>query len=151
MRRVLFPLTVVAAVLTLAGLPSSAVAAEHPLKLWGAGQLDVGPTGAGTFEASGVSTLLGRWTNEGSIQFLPSPTAGTLIGIGEVTFAAANGDTVHMTIDGELDLATGVALATFTTDGGTGRFAGVEGEADCVIVQNPDGSFSFTLSGLIDY
>jgi hypothetical protein len=150
MRRVLFPLAVLAAVLAVAASPGSAIAAEHPLKLRGTGQLDVGPTGAGSFEASGVSTLLGSWTNEGSIQFVPGPTAGVLVGIGEVTFTAANGDTLHMTIEGVLDLSTGVALATFTADGGTGRFTGAEGEADSVILQNPDGSFAFTLKGVID-
>ena len=151
MRRVLFPLGVVAAVLALTGSPARVAAEERPFYLQGAGQLSVGPTGAGTFQAAGQATHLGQWTNEGTIQFAPGDTENTLIAVGEVTFAAANGDTVHMTIEGVLDLGTGIGLATFTIDGGTGRFAGAEGETDAVILQNPDGSFTFSLDGVIDY
>ena len=151
MCRAMFPLGVVAAVLALAGSPARVAAGERPFYLQGAGQLSVDPdTVDGTFTASGRATHLGRWTNEGTIQFTPAG-GNTLAAVGEVTFTAANGDTVHMTIDGVLDLGTGMATATFTVDGGTGRFAGAEGEADSIILQNPDGSFSFSLDGVIDY
>ena len=96
-----------------------------------------------------MATQLGQWTNGGTIQFLPGPTAGTLVGLGEVTFTAASGDTLHATIDGVLSLATGwrdVHVRRRDRPVRRGR-----GEAGSVILQNPDGSFAFTLNGVVDY
>jgi len=150
MRYASYMSAVVVAILSLAGSPASVSASERPFLLQGSGQLNVDATGAGTFTASGQATYLGHWTNEGTIQFAPGANPGTLSAEGEVVFTAANGDELYATIEGVLDLTTGVAGATFTIVGGTGRFASAGGKADSVILQSPDGSFTFSMEGTIE-
>jgi hypothetical protein len=139
-----------AVALLVASAPARAE--ERPFHLRGAGQLALGEDGSGTFTASGVATHLGRWTNAGTIQFDPGEEPRTLKAAGELTYTAANGDTLHVIFTGVLDLDTGIGLATFIFEGGSGRFADAVGETEVVVLQNlDDGSFTYTQVGTIDF
>jgi hypothetical protein len=141
----------ITALVILVGAVTTANAKERPFFLSGTGQLVMGQGGAGTFTASGTASYLGKWTNSGTIEFVPGPEPDTLAASGEVTFTAADGDTLEATFEGVLDLTTGIGLAVFIFDGGTGRFANASGTADAVIQQNPDGSFKFRMQGGLDF
>jgi polyvinyl alcohol dehydrogenase (cytochrome) len=132
--------------------PSERHGAAVPLRLRGAGQLVLDPvTLSATFTASGESTLLGHWTESGTIQFVPtSPT--TLSATITATFTAANGDKLYATGVGTINLVTGVATGVVTFAGGTGRFDGATGTADAVLVQDfASGAFSVTLDGSLTF
>jgi hypothetical protein len=137
----------------LLGTITPAPAEERPFRLRGAGEVLLDETLAGPFTASGQATHLGRWTNQGTIQFTPIPGTPLLTATGEVTFTAANGDTLTADIEGILDVSAVpfVGNATFYWTGGTGRFENASGRADFVALNDPDGSFTFTCEGSIDY
>lgn len=147
--------------LTLVGLlvvtlslvaPVDLTAKERPFKLRGDGMLLFNPqeTPSGPFAASGQATHLGRWHNLGHISFEPMSET-ELAASGEVTFEAANGDLLDMDFEGVLDVTTGQASGIFIITGGTGRFDAASGVLNLELDQAPDGAFSFTLNGTIDY
>jgi hypothetical protein len=121
---------------------------EQPFYLSGAGQVLGNPfasTGA-PFIASGHATQLGAWTNSGTLFLTPDGAAH-----GDVTFVAANGDQLHMTFIGQA-APDGHATATFTIDGGTGRFRNARGVEHMEIDQDfQTGAFTFTLTGTISF
>jgi len=76
-------------------------------------------------EGTGNASHLGRFTMvDDGIGFL-----STGVGIGRITYTAANGDMFTGTASGHAVIAGGVAVITDTTTitGGTGRFAGATG------------------------
>src|SRR5262245_53536125 len=75
-------------------------------------------------EGTGQATQLGRFTISGTVTI--DVTTGLAVGI--LTFAAANGDLLYLTLAGEPpgpDPTIGVG--DFTIVGGTGRFVGATG------------------------
>jgi len=150
-------LLLIAAIATLAAAAPSAPAlspftssaaapsAVHHIKMVGAGEVLGDPTapGGAAFVASGVSTMLGKWTNVGVLSIDPLTGAAT----GSVTFTAANGDQLAAVFSGTFDPATGTATAVFSWIGGTGRFVTASGSADFVVVQDPNGLFAFEARG----
>src|SRR5262245_926390 len=81
--------------LLLGSLPVAAV--ERPLALHGEGHLTMVSPTDGTLAASGTATHLGQWTQTGTISFTSTEDPNVLLATGEVTFTAANGDTLHST------------------------------------------------------
>ena len=128
---------------------SMAMAEERPLKIVGSGKSD---HRTGDFVASGCATHLGQWTNFGNIKV--SGEAPLLDVSGRVTFLAANGDELYaLIVDGTLDVSglPFLGSATLVIVGGAGRFADATGSGHMAVVENPDGSFTFTVDGTIDY
>jgi hypothetical protein len=144
--------------LLLGSLPAAAV--EHPLALHGAGKLTMVSPTEGALVAAGTATPLGYWTQVGKINITldgPPEIGDELPATGEVTFTAANGDTLHATFDSVLTITTtnpltGIATGVFVFDRGTGRFEGVSGNGNFVVMQNLDtGYYELTGVGTIDY
>ena len=134
-------------------LQSVAAPADHqvPFHLSGDGQLDLA---TGNFTASGEATQLGHWTNSGHLDLVPVVVNEKPLfhATGQVTFIAANGDTLSMSIDGLADPTTGHATARFTVTGGTGRFQNAIGTEHMELDQNfATGAFTFTLDGTISW
>lgn len=135
---------VAAGVLTVAARAS---AEERPHKLRGTAHF-VSPT---EFVGSGEATHLGRYAEAGSAQFTPTAVPGVLRVDARVVLTAADGDQLHETITGELDLRTGAITATVTYVGGTGRFADAGGSATLSGQMLPDGTIAVAVDGSIDY
>lgn len=119
----------------------------NPIRIRGVGQVLGDPTqpGGAPFFAAGQSNMLGQWSNRGILAIDPGTGAAT----GNVTFVAANKDLLHASFTGVFDPRTGIATATFTWLGGTGRFATARGSAGFTVAQDPSGSFTFTAIGSI--
>jgi hypothetical protein len=138
-----------AAILVASAIPSAAV--ERPFKLQGTTAVignPFSPDGA-AMEGNGTATHLGNWTEVGVIFFDGSdgpPFPATAI----AHFTAANGDQLDVLMTGTID-ASLVATATFHMVGGTRRFAGASGHGDFAATPNPDGTLSYTATGMIDY
>ena len=99
----------------------------------------------------GKATHLGRYT----ITFHVDVNLGTFIGVGTVTFIAANGDTLSASLIGQAaptpDPNISMLEEVATITGGTGRFAGATGNFTIERVLNlstgiSSGSFSGTIS-----
>jgi hypothetical protein len=143
--------------------PALVASADHqvPFRLSGAGKgtfvhPPAGAVAAFTFEASGKATHLGNWTNSGFVAFTATGNPLVLSASGTVTFVAANGDELHATISGTFNVLTQVGTATFTWQGGTGRFEGATGSADFVVQNHPGEdplqfTFDFTTEGTISH
>ena len=124
---------VLALFLLLGSLPAAAV--ERSLTLHGEGHLTMVTPTEGMLAASGTATHLGHWTQIGKISITsdgPPEIGDALPTAGEVTFTAADGDTLHSTFDAVLTITTttpltGIAQGVFVFDGGTGRFEGMSG------------------------
>lgn len=129
------------------GLSVAAAESPHPIRIRGAGQVLGDPTlpGGAPFVAAGQSNMLGKWSNRGILAI----DLGTGAATGNVTFVAANGDQLHASFIGVFDPRTGIATATFTWLGGTGRFATARGTAGFTVAQDPGGTFTFHASGTI--
>src|SRR5262245_37252180 len=94
---------------------------DVPFRLRGDGQVmsnPFDPAGA-PFQASGQASLLGAWTNTGTL-IVDSATGSAH---GNAVFTAANSDLLAMNFTGQID-ANGHATATFIVDAATstGRF-----------------------------
>jgi hypothetical protein len=128
-------------------LPARASAGERPHFLRGTAQF----VSLTDFVGSGHATHLGKYTEAGSAAF--SPTADpTVLRIDAWTvLTAADGDELHETITGRLDLLTGAITATITYEGGTGRFEDASGSATLLGQILPDGTISVAVEGTIDY
>jgi hypothetical protein len=137
---------VLVAVSTLA-FPGRASAAERPYSASGTAQF-VSPN---DFVGSGYATHLGRYTEAGHASFSPTSNPEVLQVDASSVYTAGNGDELHATITGELNVVTGVISATVTYDGGTGRFAGASGSAALAAQMLPGGAIVASVSGSIDY
>ena len=150
------------AVLLLGALPVLAV--ERPFALNGNGVATFIIDGAGTIIGADVTsssnaTHLGLCTTVGRVNFTPANDPehpGRLLSSGSGTITAANGDLIQIEFSGVLDPDPGSPTAidrpVFRFVGGTGRFAGVSGKADAVVVLNVGtGAFEITMVGNIDY
>src|SRR5262245_61437450 len=68
------------------------------------------------------------------------------------TVIAANGDTLNITLSGDLDPAAGMDTGPIQFVGGTGRFAGASGSGQFVVELNPaTGAFKTTVVGKINF
>jgi hypothetical protein len=70
----------------------AAPARKLPLRLQGKGSVLLSTDAPSRFVMSGIATQLGRYNTIGELEFVPGPTAGSLIGSGVVVFIARNGD-----------------------------------------------------------
>lgn len=71
---------------------AAAPAGKPPLRLEGKGSILFSVNAPARFVMSGVATQLGRYNTIGELEFVPGPTAGSLVGSGVVVFVADNGD-----------------------------------------------------------
>lgn len=139
--------------LLLGTIPASAV--ERPFALRGTGVATLITDESGNLigaipTGSGTATHLGQWTVAGTVKY--TPDNGVLRSSGDATITAANGDKLHVKIDGILDPIAAVDQGTFYFVGGTGRFEGVSGSSNFVVTINPlTGGFELTVVGKIDY
>jgi len=129
-------------------------AASRPLKL--KGRSEISPPGpGGSFTTTGTGTHLGKFTGAGTVTFSPGEDeeAGFIVGEGQQTFTAANGDTLDTTFRGLLDPGTGKATVFFEIEGGTGRFEDADGDFVAHATQDPNNplAFTFTTTGTITY
>lgn len=125
---------------------AEAAAKARPFKAKGDAQVSANPLDGALFTASGTATHLGKFFGEGQTVFTPNDD-GTYAVTGSITFVAANGDELKSTFEGTLDPTTGLGTATFTYDGGTGRFSDAAGQADFIVVQDAPGEFNFSFTG----
>jgi hypothetical protein len=101
------------------------------------------PSGfSGTLTGSGTATHLGAVAINAPHCAMPTRGGSVAISRGEITFTAANGDTLTADFMGTIspfpdDLETNTFVGNFVITGGTGRFANAEG----------NGLLSGTLSG----
>ena len=154
-RHALFVGLVAALAVSLAGIVSSAVAAETPFK----GTVNAVEAGTTVFpirsitrEGDGTATYLGKYTEHitGQINLETRHLTGA------ATFTAANGDTLTATVDGQATpTATPGVLSVvevYTITGGTGRFADATGTFTLhSTVTQATGVSSGTFSGAIDH
>jgi len=107
---------------------------------------DKNPVGVQVYEATGESTLLGRFTDRGISFFtLDGSVTGTFV------LTAADGSTVSGSYSGTL--ALGSATPTFevetVVESGTGRLAGISGGDTTVgVLDGLTGAFHFDASGV---
>jgi hypothetical protein len=157
--------TVIALVafLLLGSLPVSAV--ERPFALNGKGAATFIFDGAGTLIGADVTstsnaTHLGLCTTVGRVNYTPANDPehpGRFLSSGSGTITAANGDVIQIEFSGVLDppplgSITATDTPTFRFVGGTGRFAGVSGTAEALVVVNlGTGALEITMVGKIDY
>jgi hypothetical protein len=151
-------------VLTVAGLICSAdpVVAEPkqtggsgraefvPIKLVGVGSLN----GDGTFQVQGDGTHLGKWINQGTVQFLTPDEDGILLAqVLESVFVGSNRDQLKAAlweeVGGYLNTNTGAGMAMYQFQGGTGRFQNAHGSALLMVQFLPTGFFIAVLEGTI--
>ena len=81
------------------------------------------------FTGSGHATRLGRYSEVGNVAFTPTATPFVFAVAGWTHYVAADGDELHATVAGTVDMSTGAIVATATYGGGTGRFANASGGA----------------------
>jgi hypothetical protein len=143
-RRPLVVLLVTAGILTLS---ARAAAEERPYSLRGTAHF-VSPT---DFVGAGTATHLGRYAEAGSASFSPTADPTVLRIDASTTLTAADGDQLHETITGHLNVVTGAITATVTYVGGTGRFDGAGGSATLSGQMLPDGTIAVSVEGTIDY
>jgi polyvinyl alcohol dehydrogenase (cytochrome) len=123
-------------------------AASRPFAGHGSGSFT---DAVGGFFATGIATHLGAFTHFGTLVLTPTDDPAVFKLSGRTTYVAANGDQLYAILDGTLNVVTGVGSGTDTWDGGTGRFADARGTADLTAQLFPDGSFTFSLAGIIIY
>jgi hypothetical protein len=147
-------LALVATTALLASVAVSATAAETPFK----GTVNavetgtiVGQTRFVVRDGGGTATHLGKYTEHITMQ-INLPTRHSM---GAATFAAANGDTLTATVEGQATPASPGVLSiveVYSITGGTGRFAGATGTFTLEsTVNQATGVSSGTFSGAIDH
>lgn len=140
--------------LTVAALCTAAVVAkERPHSFRGSGVLNLANL---QFTSSGIATHLGAFKEEGAItSMVPDAEGqpGDFLISGWAILTAADGDELHETFDGRLNLATGVARAIVTYGPcDTGRFANASGTATLSLqLDLATGSFRYRGNGVLDY
>jgi hypothetical protein len=103
------------------------------------------------FVGLGQATHLGRYSEVGYVDFVPTTNPSVLAVTGDIVYTAANGDELHAIVDGELDITTGAITATVTYVGGTGRFDDASGSSALVGQIHGSGAISVAVVGNIDY
>jgi hypothetical protein len=134
-------------------------AAERPFAWNGSGSSTFFTDASGNLAAnvtvSGTATYLGLWTATGTVHFTPDPDPnhpGRFLSNAALTLTAANGDTLNITLNGNLDPAAGMDTGPIQFVGGTGRFAGASGSGQFVVELNPaTGAFKTTVVGKINF
>ena len=128
-------------------LPSGASAVERAHFSRGTAQF----TSLTAFDGAGNASHLGRYTEEGNVQFSGTADPYVLQIDGSVTYTSDKGDELDATVTGLLNTQTGAITATLTYDGGTGRFEFATGSATLTGQMQFDGTISVTVKGRIDY
>src|SRR4051812_15027592 len=133
--------------LALTGLVAPATAADRPFKGQASGAIvALDPsTGAGVALYTGQATHLGRFTRTESFAL---DSLGVIPGT--IVFTAANGDQLHVVLDGQFTSPT-TAEGTYEFNGGTGRFRDAAGTADFRAVLGPQGQVEGDFAGSIQY
>ena len=132
-------------------------AAERPFAWNGSGSSTFFTDASGNLAAnvtvSGTATHLGMWTATGTVHFLPDPNhQGRFLSSAALAVIAANGDTLNITLSGDLDPAAGMDTGPIQFVGGTGRFTGASGSGQFVVELNPaTGAFKTTVVGKINF
>lgn len=114
------------------GVPDEALAGKggtnRPIKGFATGAVQIVGGSQTTLDVvityKGKASHLGRFTRSESlhIDFSSKTLSGT------ITFWAANGDELYVSLEGRL-VGPAEAAGTYTVTGGTGRFSGATGEA----------------------
>jgi outer membrane protein assembly factor BamB len=120
----------------------------RPLKGHGSGRF---VDAAGGFVAEGAATHPGAFTHHGTLLLAPTDDP-EIFAISDTTvYLAANGDRLSADLTGTLNVRTGFTRGTDARVGGPGRFADVRGTADVTAQLLPDGTFTFSVTGEIDF
>jgi hypothetical protein len=136
-------------VLAALSLPASALGSAHvPYKGSDAGEFTVpGTCSPGVFQVviagTGQATLVGLYHYDANECY--DPVANTVSG--EFTITAADRDTLFGTYSGTC--AGNTCAETAVIDGGTGRFAGYEGQLEVTVVVTGPDTYSETASGML--
>jgi hypothetical protein len=136
-------------VLAALAVPIQAVAgAQVPYKASDSGGYTIlGTCAPGIFQidinGTGTATLLGKYTYHAVECYDPVANAVT----GEFTITAANGATIFGTYSGPC--AGSSCAETAVVQGGTGRFAGAEGQLDVTVTVTGPETYSETASGTL--
>lgn len=139
-RRSILPLALGLALLPLAPHGAAAAMSETPFR---AGIAEIVSTVScppgtdpaltcGTIEGLGIATHLGLFTERGTsaVNLTTVPSTGSAAVTSQVTFIAANGDTLTVSVPGVGTFTSptgGTLRLTYTVVSGTGRFAGATG------------------------
>ena len=99
-----------------------------------------------TAVAAGNSTHMGLTT--AVVDYVFHNPQGTFAG--SAVFTAANGDTLNLSFAGQ-ELSDGTLEGSLMFEGGTGRFTDASGGGDFSGIDHHDGTFSFTIDGMISY
>lgn len=169
-RHIIAGLGVIAAV-ALGAAPAAAGPAEPPTRPFTGSAVTSDTTGSPdgcslpgamwsfSGAGSGTFTHLGRvWFEIDHCSKMTGPTSG-VFGGGEIVITAANGDQLYMSEEGSFELVMGpmgpvtsLIDLTWEITGGTGRFAGAEGEGTSMPVGDlAAGTTSSTMTGWIRY
>jgi polyvinyl alcohol dehydrogenase (cytochrome) len=127
-------------------------AASIPFKGRGSGAFT---DAVGGFFSTGIAAHLGAFTHYGTLVLMPTADPNddpALFSVsGRTVYVAANGDLLYANLDATLNVLTGAGSGTDTWDGGTGRFANAGGTVELFVQLFADGSFKFTLEGVIKF
>ena len=141
----LVPLAFVA--IAVLGLPGHAAAQAVPHFSRGGAQF-ISPN---DFTGTGHATHLGSYTEAGHVVFAPTANPNVLAVTGRAIYTAANGDELHATVRGELNVVTGAVRAVLTYTGGTGRFVSASGSSVLTGQMLGGGAITVTVVGTIEY
>ncbi len=142
--RAMFAAVVLAAVLSFT---SHASAAVRFYQANGTAQF-VSPT---DFIGSGLSTVLGQYTEAGSVAFTPTDDPAVLRVTGTTSYTASNGDRLDAQVRGTLNIETGAVRAMIFYVGGTGQFDDARGVSRLNGQMYPDHSIVVTVVGVIKF
>lgn len=141
------PIALALAAIGVFALSGPCLAGERPHVSSGTAQF----VNANDFVGAGKATHLGRYTEVGSAQFLPTTNPAVLEVHAWSIYTAANGDKLYAVFTGHLNGLTGAITATVTYVGGTGRFSDASGAAALSAQAFPGGSIAVAIQGTIDY
>ena len=142
--RAMFAAVVLAAVLSFT---SHASAAVRFYQAQGTAQF-VSPT---DFIGAGLSTVLGQYTEVGSVAFTPTDDPAVLRVTGTTAYTALNGDSLDAQVHGTLNLETGKVRAMLFYVGGTGEFEDARGVSRLNGQMYPDNSIVVTVIGVVRF
>jgi hypothetical protein len=147
MHRFVSRLTVACVLVGALALANRAAAEVRAYSAHGTAQF-VSPT---EFVGSGEAAHLGRYSEAGAVSFTPTSDPAVLHVEGSIVYTAANGDALHAHVSGELNVETGVVVATVTYVGGTGRFEGATGSSSLSGQLGAGGAITVSVNGNIGY
>jgi hypothetical protein len=134
----------------------SAAAHSHarPFHLEESGTAVINPDGTINASASGKATHLGAFTLHDTSTIVGvdfTPDGVVLHVVGAADLEAANGDHLHASFTGSVNLTTGAGTLNFEGTGGTGRFADATGTTLWHVNLNPDLTYTAVAEGDISY